>query len=101
LLTLLLVALAFAVVGFAFLTPSAQALISRRTPSDRQGEILGVNQSAAAMARILGPVFGLSLYKLTPTHMLPYLFGGLLLMWMLPVVARIRRGGAESAPPPG
>ena len=51
-----------AVAGFAFLTPSAQALISRRTDPEQQGEILGVNQSASAMARILGAVFGLTLY---------------------------------------
>jgi MFS family permease len=92
LLTLLLVSLAVAVVGFAFLTPSAQALISRRTSADKQGEILGVNQSASAMARILGPICGLSLYKLSETHLLPYLFGAGLLLLMLPLLPRIRKG---------
>jgi MFS family permease len=92
LLALLMLALAIAVVGFAFLTPSAQALISRRTDADRQGEILGVNQSASAMARILGPVCGLILYQVTATHLLPYLFGALLLVMMLPLLPRIRRG---------
>ncbi|MFL5342694.1 MAG: MFS transporter [Gemmataceae bacterium] len=92
LLGLLLVALATAVVGFAFLTPSAQALVSRRTGADRQGEILGVNQSAAALARIIGPIFGLTLYQLTDTHMLPYLFGAGLLLLMLPLIPRIRKG---------
>jgi MFS family permease len=87
-----LVSLTVAVVGFAFLTPSAQALISRRTDPGRQGEILGVNQSAAALARILGPIFGLTLYQLTPSHMLPYAFGALLLALMLPMIPRIRRG---------
>jgi len=48
--------LTVAVMGYAFLTPSAQALISRRTDAERQGEILGVNQSAASLARILGPL---------------------------------------------
>lgn len=92
LLTLELTALATAVVGFAFLTPSAQALISRRTGADRQGEILGVNQSASAMARILGPILGLTLYKLEPSHLLPYVFGSGLLVMMLPLIPRIRRG---------
>jgi MFS family permease len=92
LLALLMLALAVAVVGFAFLTPSAQALISRRTDADRQGEILGVNQSASAMARILGPICGLILYQLTITHLLPYLFGTALLVVMLPLLPRIRRG---------
>lgn len=89
LLWLLFPALTLAVVGFAFLTPSAQALISRRTPADRQGEILGVNQSASAMARILGPVLGAWLYKLTPSHMLPFAFGAAVLTLMLPVLPRI------------
>jgi MFS transporter, DHA1 family, tetracycline resistance protein len=89
---LLMVALSIAVVGFAFLTPSAQALISRRTSADRQGEVLGVNQSASALARILGPVLGNSLFAVTQTHMLPYLFGAGLLLLMLPLIPRIRRG---------
>jgi MFS family permease len=91
----LMVSLTLCVVGFAFLTPSAQALVSRRTDADKQGEVLGVNQSASALARILGPVLGLSLYKATPTHLLPYVFGGILLLLMLPLIPRIRRGGPE------
>jgi len=87
------VSMTLAVIGFAFLTPSAQALISRRSDPAKQGEILGVNQSAASLARILGPIFGLSLYKLTPNHLLPYVFGAGLLVLMLPLLPRIRRGG--------
>ncbi len=96
-LPLLFVGLTAAVVGFAFLTPSAQALISRRTAAGRQGEILGVNQSAAAMARILGPVLGISLYELTATHLLPYAFGAAVLFLMLPMLTLVRRGGTEAA----
>jgi MFS family permease len=93
LLAWMLASLTFAVVGFAFLTPSAQALISRRSDPEKQGEILGVNQSASAMARILGPIFGLTLYKMTPSHLLPYFFGAALLLLMLPLMPWIRRGG--------
>jgi MFS family permease len=92
LLTWMMASMTFAVVGFAFLTPSAQALVSRRTDPSRQGEVLGVNQSASALARILGPIFGLTLYKLTETHLLPYLFGSLLVLAMLPMIPLIRRG---------
>jgi len=92
LLTTAMVALACSVIGFALLTPSAQALISRRADANQQGEILGVNQSGSALARILGPVVGLTLYKVTGTHLLPYLFGGVLLLLMLPLLPRIRRG---------
>ncbi len=90
LLIFMLVSMTLAVVGFAFLTPSAQALVSRRSDPAKQGEILGVNQSAASLARILGPIFGLSLYKLTSSHLLPYLFGAALLLVMLPLLPRIR-----------
>jgi len=91
-LTLMLASVTLAVVGFAFLTPSAQALVSRRSDPAKQGEILGVNQSAASLARILGPIFGLSLYKLNESHLLPYLFGAALLLVMLPLLPRIRHG---------
>ena len=97
LLALMMIGMTFAVMGFAFLTPSAQSLVSRGTSADKQGEILGVNQSAAAMARILGPVFGLTLYKATPNHLLPYGFGAALLLAMLPLMPRIRRGTAQLA----
>jgi DHA1 family tetracycline resistance protein-like MFS transporter len=88
----LTLALTLSVIGFAFVTPSAQALVSRRTDADQQGEILGVNQSASAMARILGPILGVTLYKSTETHLLPYAFGAVLLLIMLPMMPRIRRG---------
>ena len=93
LLPLLFVGATTAVIGFAFLTPSTNALISRRTDEHRQGEVLGVNQSAASLARILGPILGLVTYKMTADHLLPYVCGAALLLIMLPVVPRIRRGG--------
>lgn len=82
-----------AVFGFAFLTPSTNALISRRTDANRQGEILGVNQSAASMARILGPVLGVTAYKMTADHLVPYAVGAAILLLMLPMVPWIRREG--------
>jgi MFS family permease len=92
LLTYQMVSLAVPVVGFAFLTPSVQALISRRSDPTRQGEILGLNQSAASLARILGPFVGLTLYKLHPSHLLPYALGAVVLFVMLPLMPRIRSG---------
>ena len=80
-----------AVIGFAFLTPSIQALISRRSDPTRQGEILGVNQSASVLARILGPFIGLTLYTLHPSHLLPFVFGALLLLIMLPFLPKLRQ----------
>jgi MFS family permease len=79
-----------AVIGFAFLTPSVQALISRRSDPAKQGEILGVNQSASALARIFGPFVGLSLFKLEPSHVVPYALGALLLVLVFSITLRIR-----------
>ncbi|MCS6976915.1 MAG: hypothetical protein NZM31_07910, partial [Gemmatales bacterium] len=80
-LAIVLGTLAVAVSGFAFLTPSAQALISRRTSALRQGEVLGVNQAASAIARILGPLMGNLLYgsQANPHAAWPFFGGGLLL----------------------
>jgi MFS family permease len=91
LLTALLATLAVAVTGFSFMTPSVQSLISRRSDPTRQGEILGVNQSASAMARILGPALGVPLYFLTPEHSLPYVLGTGLLLVVLLLTLRLRR----------
>lgn len=53
--TLLLIVLPVLVTGFALLSTSVQSLISRRTPADEQGGVLGANQAGSSMARILGP----------------------------------------------
>ncbi|HEX7947111.1 MAG TPA: MFS transporter [Phenylobacterium sp.] len=52
-----------AIVGFAFVCvgqslcfPNVSALISRSSPPDRQGEMLGLNMSGMALARIGGPM---------------------------------------------
>ena len=76
---------AVAVTGFAFVNPSASALISRRAPANRQGEVLGVNQSFAALGRILGPFLGSLLFFQSSSHALPYILavvvlGGVLVL---------------------
>jgi len=55
--------LALSVVGFSMIAPSLSSLLSRWTPPESQGEILGLGQSGLSMARILGPFIGLILYK--------------------------------------
>ena len=42
--------------GWGMMAPSIQSLISRRAHAREQGEVLGVNQSASAVARMIGPV---------------------------------------------
>jgi hypothetical protein len=49
-------------------------MISLLTPASEQGQTLGVAQSAASLARILGPLFATSIYVIRPS--LPYLVCG-------------------------
>lgn len=55
-LTMLLATLALLSLGYGFVSPSVASLISKRTEQHQQGEVLGLNQSALALARICGPV---------------------------------------------
>ena len=87
-----LIAVTVAVIGFAFFTPSVQALISRRSDPAKQGEILGANQSVNALSRILGPLAASPLYFLTANHALPYGFACILLAIVLGLLPRVRQG---------
>lgn len=90
--TLLYTVLPISVIGFSATTPSLQSLLSLNTSDDEQGGILGVGQSISALARILGPLAGIILFKGTSNGLisggitLPYWAGagimvlGLLLM---------------------
>lgn len=44
--------------GFGYMTPSLQSLVSRRADPSAQGGVLGINQSAGSLARVAGPVAG-------------------------------------------
>ena len=57
-LTMLLLSIALLSIGMGFNSPSITSLISRRSRADEQGGILGVSQSMASLARILGPAAG-------------------------------------------
>jgi MFS family permease len=86
-----LLVMTLAVIGFACITPSVQALISLRIEPSQQGEILGVNQSGAALARILGPFVGLSLFDLSLDHVLPYILGVFLTLLVFLMTFRIKQ----------
>jgi MFS family permease len=88
---LALLVVTVAVLGFAFINPSIQALISRRTDAGKQGEVLGANQSASALARILGPMLTLPLFFLTSSHILPYVFGAGLLVTVFGLTLRLHQ----------
>ncbi len=45
-------------VGTGILQPVTLSMISKFSPQDRQGSILGINQSLASLARVFGPLWG-------------------------------------------
>src|SRR5438067_2377179 len=49
--------------GHGLSQPSVASLISRNAPPDTQGGALGVSQSAASLARVLGPAMGGALFQ--------------------------------------
>jgi DHA1 family tetracycline resistance protein-like MFS transporter len=59
-----IVLLALTVFGQALALPNITALISRTTPPDRQGAVLGLNMSVGALARAVGPIAGGALFSI-------------------------------------
>ena len=53
------------VLGFGMVVPSVNSLLSRRTPADEQGGVMGISQSLQSLARIVGPMAGLSLFDMS------------------------------------
>jgi MFS transporter, DHA1 family, tetracycline resistance protein len=80
------------VIGFACLTPSLQSLLSRLSGATEQGGILGVGQGIAAIARILGPVVGISLFAKAATW--PYWGAAAVMAFSIVFVAALRGGPA-------
>jgi DHA1 family tetracycline resistance protein-like MFS transporter len=91
--SLLLVAMAIEVTGFAMVNPSLQSLISRRSDPTLQGGILGLAQSSSSLARILGPLFGNLLFAYSVDF--PYWASSLLMIAALFLMIRAARGGQD------
>ena len=85
------------VVGFSCTTPSLNSLLSLNTRDDQQGEVLGVGQSVSSLARILGPIAGLSLLEYGRS--LPYWMATGLMAVGLLMVFGLHSAGARSSEP--
>lgn len=55
---LLITALGLLVVGQGLVTPMAASVVAGRARSDRRGAVLGAQQSAGSLARVVGPATG-------------------------------------------
>ncbi|MFM7034983.1 MAG: MFS transporter [Planctomycetia bacterium] len=97
--TMFFVVASVAVVGFAFVNPSVSALISRSADPERQGEVLGVNQSFASLGRILGPFLGSVLFSLHASGTLPFVAAVVVLLAVAALLPRATRvsGSAHTA----
>jgi MFS transporter, DHA1 family, tetracycline resistance protein len=92
----LLGVLPIAVAGFSAINPALQSLLSLNTSAEAQGEILGVGQSASAIARILGPWLGITTFgKWVPA---PYWSGAALMLLVAGLLAT-RKFHREPGPP--
>ena len=69
-----IISIAFITLGNGCLGPSLQALVSKITPPDEQGRMLGLNQSVGSIARILGPMLSGLFYGFYDA--LPFFVGG-------------------------
>lgn len=63
--------------GMSLAMPNISAMISRASPPDRQGAMLGLNMASSSVARIFGPIFAGALFS-GLGHDWPFLIGALL-----------------------
>ncbi len=72
----------FLAIGSGILQPTILSMVSKNAKSKDQGSILGLNQSAASMARVLGPLWGGFAFEYI-SYQFPFLTGGLFTFAML------------------
>jgi DHA1 family tetracycline resistance protein-like MFS transporter len=77
-------------VGQSICFPNLTSLISRAAPPDRQGEMLGLNMSGMALARIGGPVFAGWLFSSVAPGA-PFVSAALLILPGLWFAGQVRR----------
>lgn len=92
---LLFCVLPVVVVGYSSATPSLLSMLSLTSGADEQGELLGIGQSMSSLARILGPVVGLSLHGLGIAF--PYWFAAALMAVGVFMVLGLRTAVQKSA----
>jgi MFS transporter, DHA1 family, tetracycline resistance protein len=81
--------MALLMVGHSLAFPNAGSLVSRNTPPDRQGSVMGLNMASNALSRIVGPPLFGWVYGLSAD--LPYYACALMIAAMLPVAFGVER----------
>lgn len=87
-------AMFFLAAGMGLHNPAMQSIMTRRSPDDFKGGVMGAAQSCASFARIAGPVLGgLVLQEVAITA--PYWIGALLLIPIAALVMMVDRRSPE------
>ena len=86
---------ALIVLGYGLGQPALTALISRASPGEAQGAILGASQSVQSLVRILGPITAGALFAAHGRDM-PYLVGGAILAVACAVALTLVRVGRRA-----
>jgi DHA1 family tetracycline resistance protein-like MFS transporter len=95
---LLIVALApFMAMGTGIMMPSKSSLLSRSVPASEQGAVMGINQSASALGRVIGPIFAGILFDLH--HEYPFYVGAVLLFVTCGLSLRLQAGTTDAPVP--
>jgi MFS family permease len=85
----LTVALAVQGFGQGLAMPGVTAAVSLGVSDDEQGAVAGLNSSAQALGRLMGPVLGTALYQVKPEY--PYGFSAALLVLVIVLLLGSRR----------
>jgi DHA1 family tetracycline resistance protein-like MFS transporter len=92
-LPVVLLTTALLALGMGLTNPSTSSLISRRAQADQQGGTLGVAQSAASLARIIGPAIAGAVFAAWGRNA-PYYLGAALMLVVVALALRVLRGEA-------
>lgn len=84
---MLYLAISLLAFGNSISTPVLTATISKLTPEDEQGNILGTSQSVASFGRLIGPIIGTGVYSFIGIRA-PYFFGAAILVLTTGVALR-------------
>ncbi len=92
---MLLLVLPLSIMGYSAVTPSLQSILSLATDDSDQGEVLGVGQGLSALARIIGPAVGITLYHETHIYW-PHLSAAAVMVLALGLLARMPRAVSKA-----
>lgn len=87
---MMFVALTFLAMGNSVSNPVLTGLVSKLSPADEQGNIMGITQSTGSIARLVGPVVGTLIYSRFGPRV-PYFFSTAILVTIGIVSARYLR----------